>query len=138
MRADLVFSYWIYLWYIIYMFNFIKYSPKFALIIGLIDNIIMWILMFLVGTSLKSILYFILINIVIKVIPIYTLRNERIKLKDVLFTFSLSVIFVIWIHMNSQSLVGNLKLVHDSLIYEKNETPFLSLISRIERNLKNR
>lgn len=136
MRADLVFSYWIYLWYIIYMFNFIKYSPKFALIIGLIDNIIMWLLMFLVGTSLKSILYFILINVVIKVIPIYTLINERIKLKDVLFTFLLSVIFVIWIHINSQSLVGNLKLVHDSLLYEKNETPFLSLISRIERNFK--
>lgn len=136
MRGDLVFSYWIYLWYIFYIFNFIKYSPKFALILGLIDNIIMWILMFIFGTSLKSILYFILINVIIKVIPIYTLRNERIKLSDIIFTIVLSVIFVIWIHMNSQTLIGNLKLVHDSLLYEKNETPFLSLMSEIERNFK--
>lgn len=118
------------------MLKYIKYSPKFALTLGLIDNIIMWILMFIFGTKLKSIFYFIFVNVIIKVIPLYTLRNERIKMNDVFFTFFLSIIFVLWIHMNSQTLVGNLKLVHDSLLYEKNETPFLSLISKIERNFK--
>jgi hypothetical protein len=136
MRPDLVFSYWIYVWYIFYIFKYIKYSPKFALIVALIDNIIMWISMFIIGTSLKSIFYFIFINVVIKVIPLYTLRNEKIKMNDVFFTFFLSIVFVIWIHMNSQTLVGNLKLAHDSLLYDKNETPFLSLMSQIERNFK--
>jgi hypothetical protein len=134
LRADLVFSYWIYLWYILYIFKIISYSPKFALILGLIDNIIMLFLMFMFGTSKKTIFYFIIINTLIKIIPLYTLIHEKIKMIDILFTFFLSLLFVIWIHMNSQTLIGNMKLVHDSLLYGKNETPFLSLMNKIERN----
>lgn len=137
LRADLVFSYWIYFWYILYAFKFISYSPKFALILGLIDNLIMLFLMLYFGTSTKTIFNFILINTLIKVIPLYTLRNEAIQMKDIYFTIVLSIVFVIWIHLNSQTLVGNLKLVHDSLLKGKNETPFLSLMSEIERNFTN-
>jgi hypothetical protein len=136
LRPDLVFSYWIYFWFLLYLFKIIQYSPKFALILGLIDNIIMLFLMLNFGTKKKTILYFILINTFIKVIPLYLLRNERIKMKDIYFTIVLSFLFVLWIHMNSQTLVGNLKLVHDSLLQGKNETPFLSLISKIERNFR--
>ena len=134
LRADLVFSYWIYIWFILYVFKITKYSPKFALIIGLIDNIVMLFLMFYFGTKRKTIFYFILINTLIKVIPLYMLRNEQIKMKDIYFTVILSFLFVLWIHLNSQTLIGNLKLVHDSLLQEKNQTPFLSLMSQIERN----
>jgi hypothetical protein len=48
LRADLVFSYWIYLWYILYAFKITNFSPKFPLILGLIDNIIMLLLMLVV------------------------------------------------------------------------------------------
>ena len=41
LRVDLVFSYWIYAWFILYFLNYIKYSPKFALTLGLLDNIVM-------------------------------------------------------------------------------------------------
>ena len=40
LRGDLVFSYWIYVWYLLYIFKLIKYSPKLPLILGLIDNVI--------------------------------------------------------------------------------------------------
>jgi len=39
LRIDLVFSYWVYFWYILYAFKITNYSPKFPLILGLIDNI---------------------------------------------------------------------------------------------------
>jgi hypothetical protein len=136
LRPDLVFSYWIYFWFLLYILRIIQYSPKFALILGLIDNIIMLFLMLNFGTKKKTILYFILINTFIKIIPLYLLRNERIKMRDIYFTIVLSFLFVLWIHMNSQTLVGNLKLVHDSLLQGKNGTPFLSLISKIERNFR--
>lgn len=134
LRPDLVFSYWIYFWFLLYAFKLIKYSPKFALILGLIDNIIMLFLMLYFGTKRKTIFYFIMINTFIKVLPLYLLRKEPIILKDVYFTIALSLLFVLWIHMNSQTLIGNLKLVHDSLLYGKNETPFLSFIAKLERN----
>ena len=102
LRADLVFSYWIYAWFILYACKYLKYSPKFALILGLADNAVMLLLMCLFGTSARTIFY-----------------------------------FVVWLHINEQSLIGNIKIIHDSLLYGKNETPFMSLLSSIEKNYKN-
>ena len=95
LRADLVFSYWIYFWYILYAFNFTKYSPKFPLILGLIDNIIMFGLMLKYGTSRRTIFYFIIINTFIKLVPLYYLRNESIKLNDIYFTIGLFFVFMV-------------------------------------------
>jgi hypothetical protein len=81
LRTDLVFSYWIYVWFILYVFKITSYSPKFALILGLVDNIIMLLLMIYFGSKGKTILLFIIINTFIKVIPIYYLRNEVIKIE---------------------------------------------------------
>ena len=136
LRADLVFSYWIYFWYILYAFKITNYSPKFPLILGLIDNFIMLILMLTFGTSGRTIFYFIIINILIKVVPLYYLRNELIKMRDIYFTVILFFIFIFWLHMNKQSLIGNLKLIHDSLLYGKDETPFMALLKTFKKNFK--
>jgi hypothetical protein len=136
LRADLVFSYWVYTWYLLYAFKLTTYSPKFPLIIGLIDNIIMLIMMLLYGTSRRTIFYFIIINTLIKVVPLYYLRNESIKLCDVYFTFGVFFVFTMWLHINEQSLIGNIKLIHDSLLYGKNQTPFMAFINSIKKNYK--
>jgi hypothetical protein len=137
LRFDLVFSYWIYVWYLLYALKIINYSPKFFLILGLIDNFFMLIMMLLYGTSRKTIFYFIVINTIIKLLPLYYLRDEKIRMKDIYFSFILFIIFVIWLHMNEQSLIGNIKLVHDSLLYGKNNTPFMNLLKKIKINYKN-
>lgn len=137
LRVDLVFSYWIYFWYILYAFKITIYSPKFPLILGLIDNIIMLILMLMYGTSSRTIFYFIIINTLIKVVPLYYLRNEKIKIKDIWFTIFLFIIFILWLHLNKQSLIGNLKLIHDSLLFGKDKTPFMAFINKLKNNFKN-
>jgi hypothetical protein len=137
LRPDLVFSYWIYVWFVIYYFHFTNYNPKFALILGLIDNIIMLILMIFFGSEIKTIILFIIINVLIKVIPIYCLKDKIIKLKDIYFTFGLFLIFILWLHYNKQNLIGNLKLIHDSLLYNKFQTPLMNIIKKIEVNFKN-
>ena len=137
LRADLVFSYWIYLWYVLYAFKMIKFSPKFALTLGLIDNIIMLVLMFVYGTSTETIFYFIVVNTLIKIVPLYYLRNEDFVRKDIYFTCFLFFIFSGWLHLNNQSLFGNVKLIHDSLIHGLNNTPFMSLLYKIKNNFKN-
>ena len=136
LRVDLVFSYWIYVWFILYFFNYTEYSPKFALILGLLDNIVMLFLMIIWSTSLKTIIWFIIINTLIKVVPLYYLRNELFKMKDIYVTIGLFIIYIIWLHINNQSLVGNMKIIHNSLLYGKNETPFMNLLSKIENNFK--
>ena len=137
LRFDLVFSYWIFFWYILYILHFTKYSPKFIIGISIIENIFMLFMMIRSGSNRRTITYFIIINALIKVLPYYTLRKERIQYQDILATIIYFIIFVIWIHMNNQSLIGNSKLIYDSLIKNKNQTPFLELISKFERNYKN-
>jgi hypothetical protein len=137
LRADLVFSYWIYLWYVLYAFKVINYSPKFPLILGLIDNLIMLVLMLLYGTSRRTIFYFVIINTLIKVVPLYYLRNEPVKWSDIYFTTILFGIFILWLHLNKQSLFGNIKIIHDSLLYGEDKTPFMALINNLKKNFKN-
>ena len=137
LRADFVFSYWIYVWYLFYITKIIPYSPKFALILGLIDNFVMLVLMLLYGTSRKTIFYFIVINTIIKVIPLYYLQSQKILWKDIYFTCGLFILFIIWLHINKQSLQGNIKEIHDSLIYGKDKTPFMALLKKIQHNFKN-
>jgi hypothetical protein len=136
LRFDLVFSYWIYFWYILYAFKLTNYSPKFPLLLGLIDNIIMLFLMLMYGTSGRNIFYFVIINTLIKVVPLYYLRNELIKMKDIYFTIFIFLIFIIWLHINKQSLIGNIKLIHDSLLYGKDETPFMAFLKKFKKNFK--
>jgi hypothetical protein len=139
LRMDFVFSYWIYIWYLLYIFTplNIQYSPKFVLILGLFDNIIMLIIMLLYGTDKKTIFYFIIINIIIKVVPLYYLRNEKIRLIDIYFTFLLFIVFILWLHINKQSLTGNIKLIYDSLVYGKDKTPFMAILKKLKNNYKN-
>jgi hypothetical protein len=137
LRIDLVFSYWIYFWFILYVFKIAVYSPKFPLTLGLIYNIIMLVLMLLYGTSKLTIFYFIIINTVIKVIPVYYLRNEPFKMRDIIFTAFLFIIFILWLHLNRQSLFGNAKLIHDSLLFGQDKTPFIAFINQLKTNFKN-
>ena len=134
--AYLVFSYWIYIWFILYELQIIDYSPKFPLILGLIYNVIMLFFMTLYGTSRRTIFYFIVINTLIKVLPLYYLREESIRMSDIYFTGGLFLLFVFWLHLNKQSLVGNIKLIHDSLLYGKDQTPFMALLNKIKQNYK--
>jgi hypothetical protein len=135
LRADLVFSYWIFAWYILYAFKFTEYSPKFPLIIGLLHNIIMLVLMLVYGTSKKTIVYFVIINTIIKAIPLYYLRKGIIKRRDVYFTFFLLVVFVGWLYVNKQNVVGNLKGIRDSLLNGQYKTPLMGVLHKIETSM---
>ena len=130
LRFDLVFSYWIFAWFILYLCNITTYSPKFAFILGLIENLFILIMMIVKGTKRITILYFIIINFLIKVLPIYYLRAETIRMKDVYMTVLLFVIFILWLYINNISIIENIKIIYNSLIYGGNKTPFMKFLSR--------
>ena len=137
LRIDMIFSYWIFVWYLLYMLKIINYSPKFAIGLGIIENIILLCVMFYFGTKVSSIIMFLIINLFIKIIPYYTLRKETIKIKNILFSVVLFIIYIVWLHINKKSLTGNLKVTYDSLIYDKNKTPLMNLLQKIKNNYIN-
>ena len=133
MRFDLVFSYWIFTWYLLYVLKFVKHSPKFAILIGITENILFLFFMSVNGANKRTVFYFVFINTLIKGLPFYTLREESIKTKDVTTTLTLFGVYLAWIFANNQSLKGNYKMVYDSLTQNRDVTPFLSLVSFVKR-----
>ena len=133
MRFDLVFSYWIFIWYLLYMMSFVKYNPKFAILLGIIENIVLLILMATHGANKRTIFYFVFINTLIKVLPFYTLRHDVVKIKDVKAMLILFGIYIVWIVVNKQNLAGNYKMVYDSLTQNRDTMPFLALVKYVKR-----
>ena len=101
-RADLIFSYWIFLWWILYMVDIIKFNPKFVIILAIIENLCI-LLVKVINGNYCSILSFIIINTFIKVIPLYTVRNDEITKGDVVFTIYLFLLYIVWLIANGKT-----------------------------------
>jgi len=101
-NIDSIFSYWIFAWYLLYEFKFINYSPKLALIIGLISNIILLLLMIYYNNSILNILLFCIVQLFIKVIPLWRLRNNNIY--DYKSLITLFIIYMVWLFINKTNI----------------------------------
>jgi hypothetical protein len=137
-RFDLVFSYWILLWFILYEYNFTRYNPKFALLIGLFENMVYLLYMIFYKNSISSIWLFVIINFFIKIVPLYIVANTVIHKRDILFTFCLIVVYIIWLVVNNVNVYQYIK---DPLkIFRENktdETPLISIIKhQIDLNIE--
>lgn len=102
MRVDFVFSYWIFTWYLLYVFGATTYNPKIALVLGVIHNTIMLLIMFYYKNDWIHIATFCFINTFLKVIPLWTVRNDPYLWKDFYALIYLFIIFVVWIFINGQ------------------------------------
>ena len=99
---DLIFSYWMFAWYILYEFKCTNYSPKLALIIGLISNTILLFLMIFYKNNIINILLFCFIQFFIKIIPLWRLRNNKIyDLKSLCILF---IIYMAWLFINNTNI----------------------------------
>ena len=137
-RVDLILSYWIFLWFILYVCKITKYSPKFPLILGIAENILLLVSMLVYGTSVSVILYFVLFVVLTKLFPFYYLINEPIKMVDIYVALALFLLFNIWLHINKLTFFGNINAIRNSIIYEKNDTPFMAFIYWMRNYTTNR
>jgi hypothetical protein len=135
-RIDYVFSYWIFVWFLLYYMKITIYNPFFALLISLIENIVLLILMIYYGVSIKNIISFVLINLFIKILPIIYLIKSKIKLSDIIATCILFLIYLVWLYINNSIMIQ--KEIYDSLINEKSETPIMYWINKLEKYIKNK
>lgn len=99
-RSDFIFSYWIFAWFLLYFFNIVKYSPKFVIILGLIENCFLLLFLIIYKSTLYKIIKFIVINTIIKVIPLYLVWNDKIIKRDIYATIILFLIYLVWIYLN--------------------------------------
>jgi hypothetical protein len=132
-RFDFIFSYWILLWFILYVSKFTTHNPKFALLVGLLENTVYLFYMLFYRNSLLTIFLFLIINFFIKIIPLYILSKTVIQKRDIIFTFQLFALYTIWLLINN---VNVYKYIKDPVkIFRENKTDQTPLISIIKNQM---
>ena len=106
-RFDFVFSYWIFLWYIFYILKIVKYNPKWALTIGLIENTFLFALMIFYKNSFINIFLFCFINIFIKILPLWSLRKTKYEINGFYSMIILFCIYLLWLKINNLDILKN-------------------------------
>ena len=104
-RLDYVLSNWIFVWFILYYFRILNYSPLLILLFGVLHNIILFFnTIYKANTNNK--LQFILYNFVIKIIPILIIiqRDSTIKLIDIFATIILIMLYISWLFINDKMI----------------------------------
>jgi hypothetical protein len=137
-RGDFIFSNWIIIWFIIHYIGLIEYSPKIILIIGLIHNLYLLGLMILkrVTAKITSIIYFSLIIVFMKVIPLYIIRKDKIKVTDIIFTLLLFNLFLVWLILNRVDFNKVNMDIEYAIVNDTRDTPIMNLIDRLEKKFK--
>jgi len=99
-RFDFILSYWIFIWWILYMLGIVKYNPKLFLIIALITNIIVFFVKLKNNLNIFPLLIVVFIT---KIIPLYTLRKIVINFKqDFPIIIYICLLYLFWIYINDK------------------------------------
>jgi hypothetical protein len=141
-RPDLLFTYWIFAWSFGYLMRFPVfswYNPTLLLILGALQNVYTLFHMVKQGKrSMRDIIYFSLINLFLKVYPLYLLsvrRQLRISSGDLIASVVLAWVYVTWCHLNNQTVQG----IYNNVLYPTQnslQSPSLYLLHQIEKWLK--
>lgn len=125
------FSYWIFIWYILYVFNLIKYNPKIGLLFSLVANILLLILMIFYKTTIHLVFLLLLVILFEKIIPLYTIWNTKIRLQDIYFFVILFSIYIAWIIIDKQNNHEVINSIKNLIIYKKNTLPGMQLLEKM-------
>ena len=91
-----IYSYWIFTWFILYLFNIVSYNPIFYLIFGYIITIFEFLYLFINNANNYNLIKYCVINIIIKLFPIIiliSLNKIKFELKDIYFGYILIIIY---------------------------------------------
>ena len=127
LRVDLIFTNWIFLWFALYLVGLTQYSPKFAVIISIIENIGALLLLKTANTRTLAAMFFI---IIIKFMAFFVVRNSRITIQDVLAFVVLFILYAVWVHINNETVIGYYKKIQQSLNNNDNNTPIVHFINK--------
>lgn len=107
MSLDLVFSNWIFLWFILYLLKVVTYNPSFILLASLLLLGLEVYLAIIYELTKYNIIKFITINTILKLIPLgilYSMNAIKIKLVDIQFTLILFSVYLVYLYANGTNI----------------------------------
>jgi hypothetical protein len=130
MRFDFVFSYWIFTWYLLYIFKVVRFNPKIFLEIGLLENLAQLSMMIYYNNSIQYILLFIIINTLIKVLPIYSIWNSKTTSYDIYAGIILFFVYFLYLRINRVDIRKHLEYGFESIKENKSFSPAITLLDK--------
>lgn len=103
-RPDLIFSYWIFVWFLLYITKIVPYNPLYLFFAGISLACIQISIMFAYHKSFAYIFSFILANLLLKGIPIYTIYNRNTTISDLCVMAFMIVLYIGWLKFNNKNI----------------------------------
>jgi hypothetical protein len=141
-RIDFLFSYWIFAWFIFFYFldKTTKYgkftttyfSPMIALWFGFLYDFLSFFYLIFINPDFTMILKYAIMLLVIKITPLYLLRNTPIHyLQDTLSLIFLFFIYIVYLHLNNTSITEVYEKTEKGILTGENKTPLFHLMNSI-------
>ena len=124
-----IFSYWIFVWFLLYYFKLTKYNPLIILIIGYIITFGEWLYLIFMGANNYNIIKFIIINVIIKIIPILLIYNSKTTYKDLIIGLYIFLAYLLTMAIIKIDPYKIYKKMLNTYLYDDNK--YKSIISKI-------
>jgi hypothetical protein len=130
-----IFSNWVFVWFILYYIGLTKYNPLLLLIVAYIFTLFEFIYLIIKKSSKYNLIKFMIINIIIKLIPILLIIKFplRFDLKDIYISIYLIFFYIIIMSIMNKNPYEYYKLMLHTYIYndEKYKTYFSILYDKL-------
>jgi hypothetical protein len=149
LRVDFLFSYWLIGWFLVYYFtpsknktrnkpisSFIRthLNPKLGFYLATIENIIVLLVLVYYRTELWTIVKYIFMLLLLKILPLYLLSDYSVQwVHDTVVLVVIFAFYNIYLAFNDTNLYEIYKRTFVSFKNSQNETPMFSLIQRLFR-----
>lgn len=138
---DLLFSFWIVAWFIIYfcvnkntskISVFIKkhFNPKLALYLALYSNLFTFFAILIYNPQFIIFIKFTFLIFAIKILPLYLLKNTKIKwVNDTIALIFVFFVYLFYLKINNQNIYDVYINATNSIIQNDNKTPIFHLLN---------
>ena len=130
-RADHLFSYWIFAWFLLFYGTHYKgksdiiYSPKLAFYIAFFENLVEIFSIYKVNQSIWLMIKFAVTILLFKILPLYLMWDIPVVLpRDIYILVGVFIVYVIYLNVIGTSVLEVYKETADSLGKNNNQTPF--------------
>jgi len=131
-KKSLFFSYWIVLWFILYLLKVTSYNPKFIFSVSLLIMSIIGICtsIYLQCYDLDeqkkyNLIRFEIITIIIKSIPFFYLLNTQITQGDINVSIVVTMFYLMWLYINNTNVFDTYKKLLIRNMDNPKATPFM-------------
>lgn len=122
-----LFSYWIFIWFVLYYIGLIRYNPKLILLIGVFINILGFF------NITKNRIYYLIIVFLDKIIPLYLIKDREVVRDDFIFTAFVTLFYIFVLHLQNIDIIKHYTIDLKNRA-EQGESPGIRTLISLHKN----